>query len=153
MQKPSHKSIYNLYKSCSTLHKETGKIGFTFLWFFCEFLWNLQVLAKTTKKEQSIYTPVLGNFSGITHIPLLLTTGSLQEWNQAQGSPAAQGSSQPARDGRSWSTSGPGKRAGSPQVYWWQIWDRGHLWRAPTAAQRRRVRGCLKSGRQEGGAR
>jgi hypothetical protein len=52
MQNPSHKSIYSIYKSSSTLHKKTGKIRFTFLWFFCEFIRNLQVIGKSQVKER-----------------------------------------------------------------------------------------------------
>jgi hypothetical protein len=57
MQNLSHKSIYNLYKSCSTLHKETGKIGFTILWFVCEFLCNLQD-SDTTQKNWRIFLQI-----------------------------------------------------------------------------------------------
>jgi hypothetical protein len=46
IQKLSHKSRVMLYKSCRVLHKETNKIGFTFSWFFCEFLRILQDLGQ-----------------------------------------------------------------------------------------------------------
>jgi hypothetical protein len=52
MQKLSHKSIYNLYKSFSSLHKETNKFGFIFFWFFFNFYGIYKSLDKTTKKDR-----------------------------------------------------------------------------------------------------
>jgi hypothetical protein len=52
MKKSSHKSIYSLYKSCSILHKEIGKIDLSFFWFFFEFLCNLQASGTTQRKRR-----------------------------------------------------------------------------------------------------
>jgi hypothetical protein len=42
MQKVAGISSGQNNKSCGIFHHESNKIGFTFLWFFCDFLRNLQ---------------------------------------------------------------------------------------------------------------
>jgi hypothetical protein len=46
MQQLSGNSLDKFNKSCSTFHQESNKIGFAFVWFFYDFLRNLQVSAK-----------------------------------------------------------------------------------------------------------
>jgi hypothetical protein len=52
MQNLSHKSIYNLYKSCSTLLQETKKIGFTFYDFSVNFYAFYKIQAPHKRKEE-----------------------------------------------------------------------------------------------------
>jgi hypothetical protein len=54
----SHKSIYNIYKSCSALHKETDKIGFTFFCFFFNFYGIYKITGQAHKRIESIFTQV-----------------------------------------------------------------------------------------------
>jgi hypothetical protein len=78
--KNHHTKVYTTFRKVVALFtRKLANLVSHFSDFSVNFYEIYKLWPKHTKKEQSIYTPVLGNFSGITHIPLLLTTGSLQE--------------------------------------------------------------------------
>jgi hypothetical protein len=109
MQNSSHKSIYNLYKSCSTLHKESGKIGFTLFLFFLEFLCNLQVSGTTQRKRRILLHA--GPWKDLKLHSYALGTKTFTEQP-----PAAEGNSPPAMWSWVWPTNGTTTQLGSPAL-------------------------------------
>jgi hypothetical protein len=45
-----------LCKNCRTSHTENNKIGFAFFGFFYDFIWILQVAAKTHQRGKILFT-------------------------------------------------------------------------------------------------
>jgi hypothetical protein len=107
MQNPSHKSIYSLYQNCSTLHKGTGKIGFTFLRFSLNLYAIYKFQAKHKEKEESYYTPAPGTFQNLTKMPLDLTNRPSGENTFTEQPPTAEGSSPSAMWAWGWQTNDP----------------------------------------------
>jgi hypothetical protein len=54
-QKINLKSIYMLWKSCSSSYTEHNKIRFAIFGFFCDLLWILQVAGKTLKRVRNLF--------------------------------------------------------------------------------------------------
>jgi hypothetical protein len=144
MQTLSHKIIYNLYKSCSALHKRTGKIGFTFFWLICEFLQILQVTGKTQRKGRILLHT--GPYKLLT-----LHNHSLELAILTDRSSAAKGRSPPAMWARSGPTNGTPVQLGSPSVGLWVWMRRGAVRRGGSARTDGGGRWKLISGEPTGG--
>jgi hypothetical protein len=54
MQKLKLKSIYMLWKSCSSGYTEHNKLGFPIFGFFCDFIQFFQVAGKTHKRGRYV---------------------------------------------------------------------------------------------------
>jgi hypothetical protein len=107
-----------LCRKCSSSHTEHNKTRFAIFGFFCDLICILQVAAETQQGVRIILRRNPWNFLSLTKLPLPLAHRTLQKRKRCTGAPAAQGSSPPARDRRSWPSSGTRRWLGVPVLDW-----------------------------------
>jgi hypothetical protein len=112
------KSIYILYKGCSTLHKETRKIDFTIFWFLLEFLQILQTAGKTQKDWRIFLHPGPYKQLDLNNYALGSNTQVRREKSFTEQPPVAEGSSPPVMWARGGQTNDLDAWLGSPSLDW-----------------------------------
>jgi hypothetical protein len=87
MQQLELKSIYMLCESCSSSHTDHSKIGFAIFELFCDFIWILQVAAKTLKGVKKHFCEQApGKIELFAVMPVVCAQAPGQKTDQAIGS-------------------------------------------------------------------